>query len=421
MRLLAPLAALLLLTVAAPAGAHPPDRPGCAGHRQVRSCVPGTVELDGSRLRMTRDRIRAGDPSLQAPLQALLAGADHDLTAGPWAVTDKPQLPPSGDRHDYLSEAPYWWPTQPQTPDNPWGCPYVQRDGVRNPAVDDIPDHAERGAAFDAIYHLALAWYYTGNAAYAQRAELDLRTWFLAPATRMNPNLNYTQFVPCQVDGRGIGIIDFSEALPDVIDAAAILDSGAPAWTRQDHAEITAWFTAFLDWLQHSQNGTDEASQQNNHGSFFDEQEAALALYVGQPERARDIVRSAEHSRIDVQIASDGSQPLELSRTRSWHYSIFNLMALTRLASVAHHVGIDLWGYAGGSLTRAVDFLLPAATQGEAAWPYQELSFHAYAAIDVIHAAADAGDRSAVHAVTAVPAPPGGDLWPVRPAAEDLG
>lgn len=95
-------------------------------------------------------------------------------------------------------------------------------------------------------------------------------------------------------------------------------------------------------------------------------------------------------------------------------------MALTRLASAARHVGVDLWSYAGGSLARAVDFLIPAATRGHTAWPYQELSFHAYAAIDVIHAAA-AGNRTAGRALPTVLPPPGGDLWPVRPAAEDLG
>jgi alginate lyase len=398
------------LVVATPAAAH-------------SGAIPHTVELDGKQLAVARLLLRSGhaDATLRAAFESLKAEADTDLTAGPWSVVNKTEVPPSGDKHDYLSEAPYWWPTQPQTADNPYGCPYVQRDGQTYPGSQAIQDHNARGAAFNAIYDLTLAWYYTGKAAYAERAELDLRTWFLDPATRMNPSLNYTQFIPCLVDGRGTGIIDFSEALPDVIDAAAVLDSGAPGWHRADRTGITGWFDQFLTWLQTSPLAADEKATLNNHGSFFDEQEAALALYVGQPERARDIVRSAEHSRIDVQIASDGSQPLELSRTRSWHYSIFNLMALTRLASVAHHVGIDLWGYAGGSLTRAVDFLLPAATQGEAAWPYQELSFHAYAAIDVIHAAADAGDRSAVHAVTAVPAPPGGDLWPVRPAAEDLG
>src|SRR5882757_3289081 len=172
-------------------------------------CAPNTAALDGKQLARTKIALLAGDRTARAALNNLLAQANAALTKGPWTVVDKPQTPPSGDKHDYLSLAPYWWPSHPQTPDNPLGCPYVEKDGVRNPATDAIPDKPERLTAFSAIYQLSLAWYYTGNAAYAKRAALDLRTWFLDPATRMNPNLNYTQFIPCRVTGRGIGIIDF--------------------------------------------------------------------------------------------------------------------------------------------------------------------------------------------------------------------
>jgi hypothetical protein len=400
------------LVVATPAAAH-------------NGVIPRTVELNGKQLATARLLLRSGhaDAKLRAAFDSLKAEADTDLTAGPWSVVNKTQLPPSGDKHDYLSEAPYWWPTQPQTADNPYGCPYVQKDGQTYPGSQAIQDHNARGAAFNAIYDLTLTWYYTGRAEYAQRAELDLRTWFLDAATRMNPSLNYTQFIPCLLDGRGIGIIDFSEALPDVIDAAAVLDTGAPGWRRADHDGLTGWFDQFLTWLQTSPLAADEKAAANNHGSFFDEQEAALAAYTGHRALAERIVRSAETARIATQIEGDGTQPQELARTRSWHYSLFNLMALTRLAQVGRTVGVDVWGYTapgGGNLFKAVDLLLPAATTGQSAWPYPELTFNAYAALDVVHAAAAAGDRNARAALPHVPLPPVGDRWPVRPAADFL-
>ena len=405
----------------------PADISGISGHcgwPVPRSfCPPATVVLDGNRLLLNRLGLLAGSPALRKSLNALLTAARPDLTAGPWSVTDKTMLPPSGDKHDYLSLAPYWWPTQPMTPSNPWGCPYIQKDGQRDPIVDSIPDHAERGAAFSAIYDLSLAWYYTRDPRYAQRAELDLRTWFLDAATKMNPNLDYSQGIPCQVDGRGIGIIEFSEALTDVVDATAILDDGAPGWTRTDHGGMTAWYSAFLTWLRSSPNGSEEAAQRNNHGSFYDMLCAALAVYVGQTDTARGIVQQAEAKRINVQISASGSEPLEISRTRSWHYSTFNLVALTRLAQIGRHVGVDLWHYtspAGSGLFSAVDFLLPAAVGGRSAWPYPELSFQQDAALDIVHAAADAGDRPARAALPDVPAPQTGDLYPIAPAAEQL-
>ena len=387
------------------------------------TAIPKTVVLDGPRLTANRVRILAGDPGLRAELAKLTAMADSWVNKGPWSVTDKPQTPPSGDKHDYLSEAPYWWPTQPKTAANPWGCPYVQRDGQRYPGVDDITDHAERGDMFNAVYYLTLAWYYTGNAAYAQRAELDLRTWFTAPTTRMNPNLNFTQFIPCKVDGRGTGIIDFSQQFTDILDATAILDTGAPGWTSADHAAMTSWYGQFLTWLSTSQNGSEEAAATNNHGSFFDMQEAALALATGKTSMAAGIVRAAAKKRLDVQLAGDGSQPLEISRTRSFHYSTFNLTALTRLALTGRHVGVDLWSHTtpnGGSIAKSVDFLIPAAT-GKATWPYPELNFQAFAATDVIHEAADTGDMQAISAEQGgLPTPPGGDIWQLRPAPEQL-
>ncbi|MFC1440799.1 alginate lyase family protein [Streptacidiphilus sp. N1-10] len=402
-----------VLALLAPASASASARP---------SPVPRTVVLDGNRLALTRLLVKAGVPQLRSELRTLTGQADGYLTQGPWSVMDKPQTAPSGDKHDYLSEAPYWWPSQPQTAANPWGCPYVQKDGVRNPAIDTITDHSERGEMFNAVYTLTLAWYYTGKAGYAERAALDLRTWFVDPATRMNPSLNYTQFIPCKVDGRGIGIIDFSQQFTDILDATAILDTGAPGWTGADHTGMTSWDSQFLSWLQTSQNGSDEAAATNNHGSFFDMQEAALALATGQKALATSIVKGAESKRLDVQLAADGSQPLELTRTTSYHYSDFNLLALTRLAQIGEHVGVDLWHYttpAGGSLLKSVDFVVPAAT-GAAAWTYPELNFQAFAANDVIRAAADAGDRTALRALPELSAQPGGDVWLLRPAAEQL-
>jgi Alginate lyase len=409
------LAALLLSN--SPAGAADPH----SGHRPPVRPAPHTVVLDGTRLQRAGAALHHGDRALTATLAQLTAQADGWLTKGPWTVTSKPQTPPGGDKHDYLSQAPYWWPTEPRTADNPWGCPYVQKDGVRNPDVDTITDHDGRGQMFSAVYTLSLAWYYTGKAAYAEHAATILRTWFLDPATRMNPNLDHGQIIPCKTDGRAIGIIDFSQQFTDVLDATAILDVGAPGWTRTDHQGMQDWYADFTTWLG-GDFAAAEAGADNNHGTFFDMQLAALQLATGHRDLARQTVVAAAKKRIDAQVAADGGLPQELARTRSWHYSTFDLVALTRLAQIGRHVGVDLWNYrnpAGATITDAVDFLLPAAT-GTAAWPYPELQFQRFAASDAVRAAADAGDPRAKAAVPLLEAPPGGDLWPLRPATEQL-
>ncbi|MFE2942188.1 alginate lyase family protein [Streptomyces sp. NPDC059255] len=384
--------------------------------------APATVVIDGKRMRQARAALDRGDPALRKAVTSLTAQADSWLGKGPWTVTDKPRPAPGGDPHDYLSQAPYWWPSQPKTADNPWGCPYVQRDGERNPEIDTGTDRPELSKVVGSATTLSLAWYYTGRQRYAEHAARILRTWFLDPATRMNPNLNHGQFIPCMYEGRSIGIIDFSQQYTSVLDALALLDTGAPGWTRSDRAGMRAWNVEFLDWLVNSPFGKEESAAENNHGTFMDMQVAALALATGDRALARRTVLDALTKRIDVQIAPDGSQPQELARTRSWHYSTFNLVAYARLAATGRQVGVDLWRYEGPqgqNLRKAVRQLLPAAT-GAAPWPHPELEFYRYAATDVVHAAADAGDPGARAAVRRLQPPPGGDLWALRPGAEQL-
>lgn len=384
--------------------------------------APRTAVLDGERLLRTKQRLDHGDPQLKRAVGDLTARADTWLDQGPWTVVDKPKPAPGGDVHDYLSQAPYWWPSQTPTADNPWGCPYVQRDGQRNPEVDTGTDRQDVEKVFDSTYDLALAWYYTGRKEYAEKAATVLRTWFLDPDTRMNPNLDHAQFIPCKYDGRAIGIIDFSQSYTSVTDAVALLGTGAPGWSKGDRSAMGEWNKDFLGWLVNSDFGKEEGAAENNHGTFYDMQVAALAYATGDTALARRTVLDARTKRIAPQIAGDGSQPQELARTRSWHYSTFDLVAYTRLAAIGRHVGVDPWSYRGPdgqSLFKAVDYLLPAAT-GATAWPHLELEFHRFAASDIVHAAADAGSAAAKRAVPHLETPPGGDLWALRPAAEQL-
>ncbi|GAA3116087.1 alginate lyase family protein [Streptomyces rectiviolaceus] len=388
----------------------------------ARDGAPRTAVLDGERLQRTKLRLDHGDPQLKRSVRDLKDRADAWIDQGPWTVVDKPKPAPGGDVHDYLSQAPYWWPTQTPTADNPWGCPYEQRDGQRNPEVDTGTDRQDVEKVFDSTYDLTLAWYYTGKKRYAEKAASVLRTWFLDPATKMNPNLDHAQFIPCKYDGRAIGIIDFSQSYTSVVDAIAILGTGAPGWSKSDRSAMGKWNKDFLTWLVDSDFGKQESAAQNNHGTFYDMQVAALAYATGDTALARRTVLDARARRIDPQIAADGSQPQELARTRSWHYSTFDLVAYTRLAAIGRNVGVDLWSHQGPdgqSLFKAVDYLLPAAT-GAAKWPHPELEFHRFAASDVVHAAADAGDAAAREAVPKLETPPGGDLWALRPAAEQL-
>ncbi|KAK2595482.1 hypothetical protein QQS21_006822 [Conoideocrella luteorostrata] len=389
-----------------------------ARRHYVTQRIPETVVIDGSVLDSTRQRLRHGDKSLNAQLQHLKAQADSWLSQGPWTVTTKAKAPPNGTIHDYASQAPYWWPN-PNTADK---CPYVQKDGQRNPEADQYQDRLNVGKMFNSTYILSLAWYYTQDEKYSAHAASILRTWFLDRKTRMNPNLNHAQIIPCANSGRAIGIIDFSQEYTNVLDAVSILNTGAPGWTKHDKDEFLAWNTQFLNWLYESSFGKSESGQSNNHGTFANMQTSAIALFTGKKSLAAQISKKAK-ALINTQISTNGSQPEELARTRSWHYSNFNLGAHLRWALIAKKVGIDLYRYKGPegqSLFGAVNFLVRAAARGESEWQYEELEFKIYAATDNVHAAALAGLCQAKRVIGKLGAPPAGDIFDLRPAPQQL-
>ena len=67
----------------------------------------------------------------------MLATADKVLTKPAHSVVEKTKTPPSGDRHDYMSVGPYWWPDSTK----PNGLPYIRKDGQINPDRYAIQDN----------------------------------------------------------------------------------------------------------------------------------------------------------------------------------------------------------------------------------------------------------------------------------------
>ncbi len=324
------------------------------GRRSER--IPEVLLLHGDRLVAARLRVRAGDVSLATAMQALRADAKTALTSGPWAVTDKTLLPPSKDARDYQSFGPYWWPDSSK----PTGLPYIRRDGEMNPVMRRESDAPRLYAMTDAVETLSLAYWFTGEERYADRATFLLRRFFLDSATSMRPHLRYGQAIPGVTQGRGIGIIDTRD-LALLADAIVLL-RGSMAWTSADDAGMMRWNRAFLEWLLTSAEGMDERKALNNHGMWYDAQVVALALFVGDTARASEVVREWTPARLAKQLAPDGSQPEELARTRPLHYSVFNLEAMTRLAELGRHVGVNLWTWRGDSavdLRRATAYVAP--------------------------------------------------------------
>ena len=325
--------------------------------------------LDAPHLALVKTPIAADDQALKSALAAFEEDARKALTVEPVSVMDKGVTPPSGDKHDYMSQAPYWWPN----PAKPDGKPYIRRDGERNPEINRITDHDNLGRLTSAVSTLGLAYHLTGRDEYAAHAARLVRTWFIDPATRMNPHLQYGQGIPGINIGRGIGIIE-TRGLPAMLDGVLAI-TASRHWTAADEGALHAWMRDYLKWLLESTHGKDESRNGNNHETYYDVQVASLALYTGQRDVARRTLEGVRR-RIERQIQPDGAQPRELERTRAWDYSVMNLTGFFELATLGGHVGVDLWNHRtadGRSIRQALDFLAPTAA-GERKWTYPQIT-----------------------------------------------
>ncbi len=335
------LAALLFLTLGlttaarVEAQAQPAPPPRCAGAdgfvgtNGIRTFVfhPGILSAQRTAMRQ--------DVNMAATLRTR---ANAALARPLGSVMDKTRLPPSGDRHDYMSIGPYWWPN----PDTADGLPYVRRDGRTNPERSGTAfDQAAFTRMMRDIETLSLGAYVLDDQRYAEAATSRLRHWFVNPATRMNPNLNYAQAVPGINEGRAEGIIE-ANALVPVVESIGMLTAGG-ALTPQDQAALEGWFGALADWMATSRIGQEEAAAHNNHALYYDALLMQFALFARQQDRAAQIASGWRAARLRTQMAPDGSLPAELTRTRPFHYSLFSLIAMVRTASMAECSGIDLW------------------------------------------------------------------------------
>jgi hypothetical protein len=329
--------------------------------------APRIFTSDGEDLARAKQKALAGDDKSREVVDDIRKEAHKALTSGPFSVVDKAMAPPSGDKHDYMSLSPYWWPD----PSKPDGKPYIRKDGQFNPerAKYDEP----RVTAFaNGVGSLSLAYYFTGEEKYAEKAAQLIRAWFFDPKTRMNPNMKYAQFRPGYDDLRPAGIIE-SNRLRAVVDADGLL-AGSKFWSAEDSKQLKAWFRELLDYIQTSEQGKNEADAPNNHGTWHSVQAATYALYLSEDELAKKIILRGR-DRIASQVEPDGRQPHELERTNAFDYSRFNILAHEDLAMLGSRVGLELWNYQtpdGRSLRKALDWLMPYAT-GEKKWEYQQI------------------------------------------------
>jgi hypothetical protein len=339
---------------------------------QVKLSNTDLIKLDFNALEKNKKAVELKDSNLLLAYKQLLKVADKLLKYAPVSVMDKTETPPSGNKHDYVSLAPYWWPDSTKKD----GLPYIRKDGVVNPEVKNYPDKNNMPKLCENVYFLALAYYYGGNEKYAKHASKLLQVWFLDTATKMNPNLKFGQFVKGRNDGRGAGIIDTRQFV-FAIDAIELLKK-SKSWTKKNNTGMQKWFAAFLSWLNTSEIGKDELNAKNNHGVWFDAQALAMAVFVEDKVQIKEITNRAVN-RLDVQMDKEGLFPLEMERTTALHYSVFILNAFNVIAQLSEKSTIDFWNMqtkSGKSLQKGLQALLPYIIKEKKWFGQQIKEFH---------------------------------------------
>jgi len=332
--------------------------------------LPKIYSGDPQKIFSLRKAYLNGELKNDKNIKYLKRQADKLLDITLLSVTDKEQIPPSGDKHDYMSMGKYWWPN----PDTKDGLPYIRKDGEVNPEAINISDAQNGQKMIRSVEILSVAFYITNDSKYSAKAVELLRIWFLNEETKMNSNLNYAQFTAGKNEGTKSGIIDFHRFYL-LIDAIGLLENSKD-WSAKDDVGIKKWFEDYLNWLNTSKNGIGESKAKNNHGSWYDVQTVSMLMFLGKNKDAKEYLKNISLNRIDSQIKEDGKQPEELARTNAMSYTLFNLKAFFSLAFLGDRIGVDLWNYKnneGGSIRIALDYFLPFVLD-PSKWEYEQIS-----------------------------------------------
>lgn len=369
------------------AGREGMDRRGLARRESILKAIfdanqrLGSVALDPSGLAFyatatldeAAEALRGGTGPQAALAIEIVAEAERTLGTGPYSVMDKSRVAPSGDPHDYCSPAPYYWP-DPAQPD---GLPYIHRDGFRVPAAElfspesDQYDRTRLQLMVDGTTSLALAWHLTRRTDFAAHGAAFVRTWFVDPATRMNPHLRYAQVRTGHDGNHGsrYGIIEFKD-IYYFLDAVRLIESSGML-NEEDRKSFRSWLAEYLAWLQDSEPGMQERAAPNNHGTYYDLQVVAIQSFLGdRGGLARSFLRAI--ARMMVQFEADGTQKSEVKRPISQHYVYFNLQGWLHLLLLLRNSGYFDIDHVHQPYPRLVAAVAEVASLAGREWPHRQ-------------------------------------------------
>ena len=314
----------------------------------------------------------------------IIAAATRYLTQAPVPLTALLCPFSPGTPHDYYSEAP---------PDP-------------NSEAAELPFTAHRDAILQlglAVPALAAAYFLTSDERYAKHAALHLRAWFVDPATRMTPSLEYGQ-VRAQAGSAGSTMQNNSlhaaagrfegilETLPLVEVARAIPFLAASSEiSPADLGAARAWFATYLQWLTAPEDSGPRLAalardQKDHHGTSWLLQASAysnLALPQGDVAKSEDSALGVlrHHYKtvtLRAQISPIGRFPHELVSTTPYRDSLFNLDMMAAICLLLSTRFESIWDYQledGPGMRGAIAYHFPFIAN-RSTWPFRADAQH---------------------------------------------
>lgn len=300
------------------------------------------VYLNAAEIAAIKAKVSAGQEPWKSAYAKMKSDADAALNQAALSVTKS-----GSTSHDYYTMKPYNWANNMPSP-----CGATHCDGRINPKADRA-DYEASMKVSAAVRALGLGYAFTGDARYADKAIALLRVWALDAATYMSPKVFNSQAIEQFVSFPGLFY-------------GADLIWNYPGWNAAEKTAFAAWTKAFT---------TDAAGRTYpaNWDSWRQAFVASGAALIGDA-ALMNSAWAAFKADVAKKIDPTGRMPQETGRTLSLDYSIYAINAMTQVAEIARHNGVDLYGYSSGSrnLERAWDFHTPYLIN-PGGWPYEQI------------------------------------------------
>ncbi|OJT05906.1 hypothetical protein TRAPUB_3256 [Trametes pubescens] len=242
-------------------------------------------------------------------------------------------------------------------------CPYETRDGQFNPDGRLVNDVGAFSDLADAVLYNALAWAIKGSGTYSGNVATFVKAWFLDADTAMNPNLAYAQMArgPDGQVGQHTGVLDL-KCMAKLVSGVLILREGQAAeWTSDIDTQFSAWAANYTTWLTTASIALEEEAAENNHGTFYYNQLAALQVLVGDTAGAKATLEKYFTTQYMWQIDASGDQE---SLHKSQQAQTNPRPPTQTNAKIGAYIGYDAWNLTtsnGTTIKSALDYAL---TQG---------------------------------------------------------